>query len=79
MKRSVVLLGLLFFVPGCLSPPQEAVPDGNTAFERAGHDLQFGDANNAVANFTEAIRIFKATGNPKLAEAYSAVAWPTPG
>ena len=70
MKRAVVLLGLLFLVPGCSSEPQTALPDGNAVFDRANHDLQLGDANKAVANFTEAIRNFKATGNPKLGEAY---------
>jgi tetratricopeptide (TPR) repeat protein len=70
MKWAVVLFGLLFLVPGCSSEPQSSLPDGNAVFDRADHDLQFGDANKAITNFTEAIRIFKATGNPRLGEAY---------
>ena len=70
MKAAPILLAQLFLLAGCQYEAQQSAPDGNIYFDRAESDLRFGDANKAVANYTEAIRLFSASRNPKLGEAY---------
>jgi tetratricopeptide (TPR) repeat protein len=70
MKRALTLIAPLLLLLGCQNDAPPAPPDGTPYLEQAEHDAQFGDVNKAVANYTEAIRLFKAARSPKLGEAY---------
>jgi tetratricopeptide (TPR) repeat protein len=71
MKTALVLLALFLLAAGCQEQPSQGnLENGNVPFKQAENDRVRGDGNNAIANYTEAIRCYAAAGDPMLSSAY---------